>query len=317
MDLTENFARAEITRDGGFWIETPQTASVMVALLRAFAVSRMEDSGWQPIWILCGAPGAGRTALASRFAARARMIATGDTRWSSSRDAYEGPADALPEIVRESDSIWSRYRTELDKANDVLRFGVGRSANWRTTYASGSETTAIPGVDDAEPVILKRMNHEIRRGHQTHAYPHGALSNWANKFGDNDPRRTTLAILDDVEHLVRLSEAKRMQALEEMVDWPDVIHLSHRVTLVLIGSPALADAVASCKPVCRIDLHPMEDGPDGTFAKVCSVVFGGNVSDRLPQLYRLSDGLIGRLLHIANLEGLRAPYAWTAASRSL
>lgn len=291
-------------------------ASATVTLLKTFAVSRMENPGWQPIWVLCGAPGAGRTALATRFAAHAQKIATGDPRWRSWEGASETPADARPEIVLERERMWKQYRTALEEADDLTRFGLRHTAMRSTRYVPGSETTAIRGVDDAEPVMLVRMNHENRRGHSTHGYAHRAWRNQANQDGDSNPRRTSLAILDDIEHLVRLSEAKRMQALEEMLDWPDVIHLGHRITLVLIGSPALADAVATCKPVRRIELLPMEeDGPDGTFAKVCNAVFGDHVSSRFPQLHNLSGGLIGRLLHIAHLKGLRAPYAWTESFR--
>lgn len=309
-NVNEPFACPEVTRDGGFWIEIPQTASATSALLKAFAVSRMDDPGWQPVWVLCGSPGSGRTALAARLAARARSIATGEPEWRAIADASETMEDAWPSLVREGENMWDHYRTALAKADDLIRFGVGRAPERAIPYASRSDSTAIPGADDAEPVIVARMDHERRQGHKTHGYPHHAWRNEANQ-ASGDPRRTTLAFIDDVEHLVRLSEAKRTQALEEMLDWPHVIRLGHRVTLVLIGSPALADAVETCKPVRRIELLPMEeDGAEGTFAKVCDLVFGDRASGRLSRLHVLSDGLVGRLLHVAHLEGLRAPYAF-------
>ena len=82
-------------------------------------------------------------------------------------------------------------------------------------------------------------------------------------------------VVDDAEHLKRLSKNKRGDLLAGMRNFPKQGHLRHPVTFVLVGTAELSEAVAECGEVRRIDVPAMAlDGPGGTFDQVCRPIFG-------------------------------------------
>ncbi len=204
---------------------------------------------------------------------------------------------------------WARYRAfeAMSPGERVRRFGhcphVCRPVE---ILPRAQFELAMERAQDADPVAIGAMT---PRPKLVGAFLGGNV--WYSRGNrSRDPlRRTSMFFVEDADHLARLSDAKRADMLDEMRLFPRQKGLEHSVTFVLIGSPALADAVAACHAVRTIVLPSMAlDGAEGTFAQVCQLVFGTREPADLERLHRASKGAMGSLLNVARLQGLRPPY---------
>ncbi len=305
------FARPDMA-EGELWIETLQTEAAMLAMYRVLDVSRLDDPGWQPLWVLCGDEGTGKSALVRRFAAQAQRSAACDAlRDVEERCARETgtPKIPSPEHFEARDQSWARYREfrAMSPEERVRRFGrcphVCRPVEILPKQQFQSE---VARLGTADPVGIGEMPLRPKRAKE---FMQRDVWNTRGNWSGDPLRRTSLFFVDDADHLTRLSEARRTDVLEEMRLWPKMARIAKPVTFVLVGSPALADAVAACGATRTVMLPAMAlDGAEGTFAHVCRLVFGTREPADLERLHGSSRGAMGPLLNVARLQGLRPPY---------
>ncbi len=119
--------------------------------------------------------------------------------------------------------------------------------------------------------------------------------------GVNDPlRHTSLVFVDGADRLLSFSDRERRTILRDIKDLP------RPVTVVLVGSAKLAEAVRAEGTTQTITIPPLEGG---TFEEVAGLIFGEQDPEEVRRLQLASQGAIGPLLHIAGVQGLKPPFA--------
>ena len=118
-------------------------------------------------------------------------------------------------------------------------------------------------------------------------------------------RRTSIMLVDDADRLLSVPPSRRRTVLDGIEEWDQVP--GHPLALVLVGTPALATAVAEYRTTQVIRLDAMAN--DEAFGSVAQMVFGLTDATAVAALHQASGGLMGRLVHLARLRGLEPPYS--------
>lgn len=280
--------------DDALWFETPQTIEASTALWRLLDVAREEPSRWVPRVVLCGEPGVGKTALARRFVKATQRSVACDLAARTLADLDMGQ-------VRQDQE--ARDQADFRVAQMVRTHGqcpaLCSPAAWIPKRVLA---TILEQAQQSHPTEMLDMS--VNQHTPLGFYLPRA---WQSPGNDaNDPlRRTSLALVDSADRLLRVSRAKRSACLGQMEHVAEP--MGRRVVNVYVGSPELAEALAECGATQVVALRPMPY--DGTFAKVADMVFRSVGAEALPQLHRATGGRIGPLLHLAAMRGLKPPYA--------
>lgn len=292
--------RADLV-DDAFWIETPQSLEATEALWRLLAIAREDPPRWVPRIVLCGEPGVGKTAVARRFVKATKRSVACDlvAERLAARDArQEKPEQA----AREEAERWAETRAR--------RVGhcpeMCSPAGWMPEETLASILELAQKSHPTEMLDISASPGNRPGFHLPRA--------WRSP-GDEaaDPvRRTSLALVDNADRLLRVGKAQRLACLDQMEHFGGTA--GHRVLNVYVGSPELAEALAECGSTQVIMLRPMPC--DETFADVAGLVFGALTEEEIHRLHRATRGRMGPLLHVAAMRGLAPPYA-VPASRML
>ena len=311
--------------DGEFWIETPQTETALVALHAVLDLGRQQPRPRMPIVCLTGDDMSGRTSLAARFASQAqRSVACSliehareerdAPRMLLSREATERLQTEKAEMEARARDLRQRVRDfgscpricspaalvpeeNLDAAINAALHGDGR----RESREESMYRYRVAQAQEIAPTTTVSI---------TQKPASNWLGNWLNRNlvdspGDrsDDPlRRTGMLLVNRADRLLKIGDSERGLIIEDLRD------LCRPVTVVLIGSPALADAIrASGAATQVIHIPAMEPGP--VFNEVTRCIFGSRDPAEIQRLYEASGGIMGRLLHIAGLQKLKPPYA--------
>lgn len=309
--MSDAFVRPDVA-EGTLWLETPQTEAASRALFTLLDLARSDDPGWQPFWVLCGPEGSGKTALAARFAAQAQRASTCDAvRAAEARYVAEmrDPKLPSPATFERRDRAWAAYRAfeAMSPAERVARFGHCPHVCRPAEFLPGEEfRAAIKRARASKPVGLDALG-ATRRGGVQDALAGAVWNSPGNKEGD-PARRTALFLLDGADHLTRLTSRKRGDFLAELKEWPRQQGVEHPVIFVMIGRPQLVGALVEFGAVRTIELPGMTHESSGTFAEVCRLVFGTRDGAEIERLHRASGGLMGPLLMLARMHGLKPPF---------
>ncbi len=286
MDRDGFTPRADMV-DGEFFIETAQTARATAALWALLRVSRQEPRPWLPVTVLCGKHGTGKTTIANRFGHAARREVACDL-------LTDGPADR----VRPDPARGSSWDEEM-----VRHYGVCLEMCRPARWVPGSVVDrALRETAMTHPTLAVSMVTRPDRNGGT--MPSPAWHSPGN-VTMHPTRRTSVCFVDDADRLLTVSPSRRRDALEQLLDYPKRV-VRHAVSTVLIGSPELAEMVAACMSTQVIRVDAMED--DAAFATVVTMLFGTRVPAEVADLHRASGGMMGRLVHIARMQGLTPPY---------
>ncbi len=280
--------------DDTFWIETSQTSKVTEALWRLLALAREEPPRWFPRVVLCGEPGVGKTTLARRF-----------VRATKRSVACDLVAERLATLDALRADLADAARLRAERWAEAMTRGVGHCPE------ACSPAAWMPADALARILDLAQGSHPTEMLEMS-ARPGSALGfalprPWRSP-GDEagDPiRRTSLAIVDDADRLLRVGRAKRGACLDQMEHSGGAA--GHRVLNVYVGSPELAEALAECGTTQVVTLRPMPC--DDQFAAIARMVFGPVTADELTRLHAISGGRMGPLVHLAAMRGLEPPYA--------
>lgn len=277
----EGFKPQAESIDGRFFIETAQTARVTAALWALLQVARTEPE-WLPVTVLCGPPGAGKSALAARFADAARRSVACDLlagRRASDSTAVGWPRrmtearGACPEMCKPG--AWAEHalreaiRIDAASTYPTVELTMGARPDKSFTFM-GADGWHSPGNTAAHPT-----------------------------------RRTSIAFVDDADRLLAVPPSRRRAVLEHVKDYPARM-VRHRVAMVLLGSPELADAVSALGATQVIRLDGMAH--DSAFADVVAMTHGTRDPVEVEALHAASSGLMGRLIHLAAMRGRRPPF---------
>ncbi len=273
--------------DGEFFIETAQTARATAGLWALLRVSRQEPRPWLPLTVLCGEHGTGKSAVARRFGHAARREVACDllTKGPANR-VWADPARGSP---------WEEAM--------VRRHGRCLEMCQPAAWVSGSVVDqALRDTAMTHPTInVSMVTRPDRHGGTMGSPAWGSPGNVAG----HPTRRTSVCFVDDADRLLTVAPSRRRDALEQLLDYPKRV-VRHAVSTVLIGSPEMAEVVAACLSTQVIRVDAMEDDP--AFATVVAMLFGTRVPAEVADLHRASGGLMGRLVHIARMQGLTPPY---------
>ena len=274
--------------DGEFFIETAQTARASAALWALLRVSRREPRPWLPLTVLCGDHGTGKSIIARRFGHAARREVACDL-------LTDGPADR----VRPDPTRGSSWEEEMVRHYGACP-GMCRPARW----VPGSVVDrALREAVMTHPTLAVSMVPRPDKNGGTMGSP--AWHSPGNVTA-HPTRRTSVCFVDDADRLLAVSPSRRRDTLEQLLDYPARM-VRHAVSTVLIGSPELAEVVATYMSTQIIRVGAMED--DAHFATVVGMLFGTRDPAEVADLHRASGGRMGRLCHIARMRGLEPPYA--------
>ncbi len=274
--------------DGELFIETAQTARATAALWALLRVSRQEPRPWLPLTVLCGEHGTGKTTLANRFGHATRREAACSL-------LTDGPADR----VRPDPARGSNWEEEM-----VRHYGACPEMCRPTRWVPGSVVDrALRETTMTHPTLAVSMVTRPDRNGGT--MPSPAWHSPGNVTA-HPTRRTSVCFVDDADRLLAVAPSRRRDALEQLLDYPKR-QVRHAVSVVLIGSPELAEVVAACMSTQVIGVEAMAD--DAAFATVVGMIFGTRDPAEVAALHRASGGRMGALTHIARLRGLEPPYA--------
>jgi len=277
--------------DGEFHVETRATAAATAALWTLLDLSRREPRPWIPITVLAGEPGSGRTTVATRFVNACQRNAACDLLRErvpgSDPEQDRRDGEALTRGVR-----WAQRMTR--EYGSCPRFC--HPAAWVPRHLISQAVHESQSVFPAFRTRLEpRPDRNLALGHHVWGSP--------GNVAHHPTRRTTVMLVDDADRLFSAPASRRRGLLDRIEAWEQTV--GHPLAIVLIGSPALATAVAETRTTQVIRLTPMV-GPE--FARVCSMITGAREPEEVAALYQSSAGLIGPVVHIARMRGLEPPY---------
>ena len=123
-------------------------------------------------------------------------------------------------------------------------------------------------------------------------------------LSDDPIRRTTLFALDDADRLRDVPPKRLATCLEQIESYGSPGRI---VTVVYVGSPALAATLSALGPTEVIHLEAMPC--DDAWAEMVQAIFGPLDDSTIADLHRGSRGCMGPLLHVAYMWGRRPPFS--------
>lgn len=288
------FAPRADSVDGELFIETEATARVTASLWTLLGLTRQEPRPWIPMTVLCGEPGSGLTTITKRFVTATQRNASCD--YIRSREQAAGP-----------DEDWATRDARM------LAHGVNWSEQMVRDF--GACLAHCAPVAEVPEHLIQLAIREAQNVHPAVRMQMGPRPDREGvSFGDSlwrspgnvthhPTRRTSVLMVDDADRILAVPATRRREVLDRIQEWEKVIR--HDLAVVLIGSPALGDAVAESRTNQVIRLTPLA-GEE--FSKVCGLLFGTRDPEEVAALHEASRGLMGRLVHLARLRGLQPPY---------
>ena len=242
--------------------------------------------------VICGESGSGRTTVAQRFVTATQRNASCDI----IRERAPGPDAEQAKCDAESLAYGARWTERM-----VREFGscpaICHPAAWVPEHLI---RLAIHESQSVRPAV--RMQLAMRPDRDGVSFGDHVWRSPGN-VTHHRTRRTSILMVDDADRLLAVPATCRRDVLDRIQAWEDVI--KHSLAVVLIGSAALADVVAESRTTQVLRLAPLMGDE---FAAVCGMVFGTRDPATVAALHEKTGGLMGRLIHVARMQGLTPPY---------